>query len=346
MRLYRWLVESGGGPGATAVIAMHPRRGQTSRDHERRRGRVDRALFRLASLGVIDDLTTDGPEITVHLAAYDRASIDGALLAYLERIEPGNEAGHLRIVGRAPEPFEERLAAHLRALAEAIYLIVAAARLTAIENMYELARGDVDGEHLRRRINDYLGDGPAAAVLAAAIARSEIDVPRFVASLETLPPADADALTAASARQREAYPDHPLLWFATALGSAREPTGDQQLFRTALTRSLMTFGQYGVAEAQAAAGVGWLIRRLRSENEGRRWEWTAVVFEAWDAIGYGISQLADAEDEALALAQQGQYRERELVAVMRRRLRRRANEAGALADRYTGVTVSEERGTQ
>jgi len=334
MKLYRWLLDRGGGPGRTVVIAIRPKAGEDPRDHDRRKGRADRALFRLAALGVVDDLTIDGPEITVHLGDYAPASIDSAFLAYTSRIEPGNETSYRQRLAAAPTELTERLAHHIAALTEAVYRIVASARLTAVDNMYQLARGSSDPEYLRARINAYLGDGPAAAILAEAVAIIPINIPRFVASLETLPVSDVDELAGASARQREAYPNHPLLWFSTALSIAREVEGDEQRFREALGQSLLHFGEYQVEEAQTAAAIAWLVRRLRAENDGRRWDWAGSAIEAWDAHGLGLGGLRDIEDEALLQAQRGRFNARELNVVARRRLRRHAAEVAVLADRY------------
>jgi ATP-dependent DNA helicase RecQ len=343
LKLFGWLMDRGGGPGRQAVIAIHPRRDEKPQDHERRKGRYDRALFRLAMLGIVDDLTIDGPEITVHLADYDVATVNQALLTYLSRIEPGNEATHKAIVGGAPRQLEDRIAAHLRTMAEAVYSIVALARLTAIENMYELANGADDPEHLRRRINAYLGDGLAATILADGVAMSPIDIPRFMMMLERIPAAEMETLSAAAARVREAYPEHPLVWLATAYGTAREPDGDGTRFIQALDHSLGSLDTYQVARAEAAQGLTWLINRLRTDNGGRRWDWAADAFEAWDAAEFGVEYLEDAENMALALAGEGHYRERELAAVVRRRLRRRGREAAMLADHYAAMPHPDER---
>jgi ATP-dependent DNA helicase RecQ len=335
-QLYLWLEPREADGQVVLPLPWPP--GQPSAIYAQRRGRYERALYRLACLGVVDDYTVDGheyaPEYTIDLSPADADSLDAALLAYLSRIEPGAEAIHRGFIDTAPSDLAERVAHHLRVLVAAVYRIVAASRLTAIENMYDLARGPDDPELLRSRINAYLGEGIAATILAEAI--SGIDVPRFVASLERLPMAESGALVSASARQRESYPEHPLLWLATAFGVAREPAGDETRFATALLRSLAGFATYGIDEHEAAAGIGWLVRRLRSENGGTRWDWSSVVQEAWDESGLAPAELESVEDEALLLAHSGRYRERELGTIIRRRMRRRAEEIEDLADRYAG----------
>jgi hypothetical protein len=338
-----WLLDRGGGPGRTAVIAIHRRAGEDDAKHEQRKARADRALFRLAALGVVDDLTVDGPEITVHFAAYTAESIDAALLSYLSRIEPGMEWSHSQVVGSAPNEFRERIGHHLRVLAEAVYRIVADARLTAIANMRDLAAGPDDPAHIRSRINGYLGDGLAATILAGAVAMSPIDVPRFVAMLDTLPAAENEALIGAAARQQEAYPNHPLLWLATAYGTAREPGGRVERFREELGRALASIDAYRVEVDGAAQGVRWLLRKLRSENAGARRGWVIEGYLAWEASGHEPGDLAGAESDALELAAIGQYSEDELGLVMNRRLLRHARQATTLAAALAGASEAPQR---
>jgi ATP-dependent DNA helicase RecQ len=342
MRLFVWLKSRGGSPRGRAVISIAAGRGEDRKKFSVRKAKYDRAFYRLALVGVIDDLTIEGPEHTVHFSDYDRSSVDHALLDYLGRIEPGNEAAHRSAVVNAPDDFDERIESHLHTLADAVYRIVGNARLTALQNIYDLARGPDDPEHLRSRINAYLGDGAAAIVLAEGVAMSPIDIPRFVAMLDSIPAVEIETLTAAVARQREAYPDHPLLWMATSLGVAREPGADKTRFDDSVRRSLQTLSRYSVSESQAAVGMAWLIDHLRTENGGARWSWAADVFDTWDATNHDPDLLASAEDDALALARKGRYDERELATVLRRRLRRHGSQSNALAARYASNSRAKE----
>jgi ATP-dependent DNA helicase RecQ len=365
-KLFVWMVQRGGVPGGRVVIPLRPRPNpppkslvrdteqtdprrraeearrfkELKRAAEEQRSRVDRALYRLAMIGVVDDVTIDGPEITAHLARYTQASIDDAYVTYASMIEPGRESDQREALRGAPESLDERVEHHLRLLTGLVYGTVVRARLMALRNMYELAAGSDDPGHIRAEINNYLGEGPAAAVLSEAVSRKKIDLPRFIAALRTLPAQDVEELLGATRRQLEAYPGHPLLWFSRALASARGTEDTQAEFADAFRRSLAQLDVYGVGAKDAAAAVHWLAERLRTENDGRHWDWVAAIFEVWDASPYPDELLEPLEDQSLSRASHGQVNLSELAAISRRRFRRRGREAATLADRFNPVAAS------
>jgi ATP-dependent DNA helicase RecQ len=364
--LFNWMLRRGGVPGGEVVIPLRPRPypvgtmvaeersrmdprrwaeeqrslKEAKRLAEEQRSRVDRALYRLAMIGVVDDVTIDGPEVTVHFARYDCASIDAAYAAYASMIEPGNEKDQREALLNAPDGLDERVEHHVRLLTAMVYRIVVRARLMALRNMYQLTIGPDDDEHIRTEINNYLGEGPAAAVLSEAVSRKIIDLPRFIAALKTLPAQDVRELAGATARQLEAYPDHPLLWFSRALASARGADDTQAEFADALQRSLSQLSAYRVGAPEAADAVQWLADRLRNENGGRRWNWIATILEAWDATAFAEDLLVPIEKQALERAESGEFNTSELIAIGHRRFRRRGREAARLADRFNPAATS------
>jgi ATP-dependent DNA helicase RecQ len=365
-KLYAWMLRRGGAPGGRIVIPLRPRPspqkkpsvGEADQNDPRRRAReerrlkelkraadeqrsrVDRALYRLAMIGVVDDVTIDGPEVTAHFARYSPGSIDDAYVAYASMIEPGHEEGQREALLGAPDGLDERVEHHLRLLTGLVYGTVVRARLMALRNMYELAAGSDDPEHIRAEINYYLGEGSAAAVLSEAVSRKKLDLPRFIAALKTLPAQNVEELLGATRRQQETYSNHPLLWFSRALASARGTDDTQAEFADAFRRSLAQLGVYGVDVSDAAAAVEWLAERLRTENRGRHWDWVAAIFEAWDASPYSDELLEPLEDQGLSLASHGQINLSELAAISRRRFRRKGREAALLADRFNPVVAS------
>lgn len=334
--LYRTMLERHGGPAATIVFSLHPKARDTPTQVEERRKRFDRALYRLAMIGVVDDVTIDGLEATVHFARYDAASIDRAFLAYASRVEPGQEMVHRDAVAEAPAVIDDRVSHHVKCLVAIVYRIVAHARLNALESMYRLAAGPDDPELIRGTINAYLGEGPAATLLSEAVSISPVNLPRFVAALESLPVEDVVELTGATARQLEAYPDHPLLWFSNALALARTPSASARSFDAAIARSLMELNNYRTDAEEAASAVRWIINRLRNENQGRRWNWVEAVYRAWDLVPWSDELLVSSEDEALDLARRGRVNVEELQIVSWRRLRRSAALAIDLAGELVG----------
>lgn len=349
-RLYGWLLRKGGRPRAEVVISLRPRpdphrrqpgeyrKRDEDRKREEYRKRVDRALYRLSMIGVVDDVTIDGPEATVYFVDYDADGIDAAFLGFASRVDPGKEIAHRASVGDAPPDIDQRVEHHVKALVGIVYRIVERARLMALETMFGLASLPDDPELIRATINAYLGEGPAATMLSEAVAITPVDLLRFVSALEALPVEDVVELSGATARQLEAYPDHPLLWLSSALATARTADGEAGQFKASFERALRQLVDYQVDGQEAAAAVKWLVGRLRNENHGRRWDWVAAVYRAWDTVPFADDLLQSLEEETLDLARRGAFHPGELEVVAWRRLRRRAAAVDTWADDFATAT--------
>ncbi len=336
------LLERLGTSGGTWKFPMErgrPKDKQERRKMEDRRRARDRALYRLGLLSVVNDLTYDAGEMTVHMAPYGQELLDAALVEHLGLIEPGRAESHRGLVRTAPDEPRERVLHHLQAVVESVYRIVYRSRVNALDSMVSMAIRHQEPTAIRLYINSYLGSGPAATVLANAIVAETVDVPRFIQRLAALADADQDELAPQAARQAEAYPDHPIVLLASAIGEARLPEGDEERFVASLQRSLAQMREYGVTGDDAAGGIRWTIRQLRSANGGRRRPWALRTMEVWEASGYPDELLAPIENEILADARRGRYRIVELQAVSRRRTIRGARMAKAVADQLVGSTT-------
>jgi ATP-dependent DNA helicase RecQ len=340
-RVYQWMVRKGGLPGASVTISLQKRPDHDRTQHQEWRSRLDRALYRLAMVGVLDDVTIDGREATLYVARYNATTIDIAFLNYGRRVEPGREEAHEESVAAAPLEIHGRVVHHVRALIGIVYRIVAHARLNALRSMYLLATGPDDPLLIRETLNGYLSTGPAATLLSESVAVTPVDLPRFIAALELLPTEDVNELAGATARQLDAYPDHPLLWFSNALAMARGTSANMESFSEAIRRAAEEMGNYRVSGDDAAAAIAWLVRRLRTENGGRRWDWVPEAYRAWDHTAWSDALLVGLEGEAMALAQRGRPNHAELGIVAWRRLRRHAAQSRETADRLVGIGPSE-----
>lgn len=335
-------------PGSVITLPLprtFPGSDKTARRRiEQRRSELDRALYRLAMAGVIEDLTIDGAEVTVRVADWTADSLDAALLDYLVRIEPGRRDAQVAEIAIAASDDMARIEHHVKMLIEATYRIVARARLQALRFMYETAVGSDDPEAIRGRINAYLGGGPVAMALSAAVAAPSIDVRRFVEVMERIALAEQHDLAASAARQLETYPEHPLLLLASALGEARLPQADRTRFKRALTAAMGQFVRYGVTEEEAALGAQWLGKLLRTEHGGRRGAWLVDVLDAWDQAGNSGAHLALIEAAILEDAVRGRVHPDSAVLVRSRRLPRHAAAVTELADRLTPNDMDEAGG--
>jgi hypothetical protein len=124
---------------------------------------------------------------------------------------------------------------------------------------------------------------------------------------------------------------------------ARGTSANVETFAEAIGRAAEELGNYRVSGDAAAAAIAWLVRRLRTENGGRRWDWVPEVYRAWDHTAWSDALLVGLEDEAMALAQRGRPNHSELEFVAWRRLRRHAAQSRETADRLFGVGPSEGR---
>jgi ATP-dependent DNA helicase RecQ len=304
-----------------------------------KRSATDRGLYRLTMMGFIADLTVDATEVTVEIAQWTASTLDVALVEYLDRIEPGRHDAHLLEVAEAPDELGSRIEHHLRTLIAATYRIVARARLEALRFMVDTVAQHDSPEDVRTRITTYLGGGPVALALDEVVRGPEVDVRRFVELLSAIPVREQVDIAASAARQLEAYPEHPLLLLAAALGESRVERADRSRFAAVLFESVAQFGRYGVGAEEAALSVLWLVGRLRSENGGRCSAWAVEVLNAWDAAGLPSELIAPIESGILEDVTTGYVPAADADSVRRRRMRRHIASANELADRLTPVTL-------
>ena len=348
LRSSRWL---GGVPAPGSEITLSlpwPRTGpgvdakKEKRRVEDERRRLDRALYRLALAGIIDDLTTDGARMEVHVADWTPELLDASLLSYLTKIEPGRREAQQVLVASAPGEMDARIEHHLRVLIEATYSVVARARLQALRFMYETAAGPDDPDVIRARINSYLGGGPVAIALSEAARAPRVDVRRFIEVMSAIPAREQDDLVAQAERQLEAYPDHPLMLLASALGESRLAHADRGRFERSLANALAELTRYGASDADAALGLQWLAGLLRTEHGGRRREWQVDVLDAWARAGLSGDLVEPIESAVLEDTIRGRIGPGAATRVRDHRVRRHAKVIGTMADRLTSTDGDQE----
>jgi ATP-dependent DNA helicase RecQ len=242
-----------------------------------------KALYRLSLLGVVEDYTVGfgSADFEVQIASLDAASIDAALLAQAQRIEPGARLRTLRQLESAPSALPDRIRHHARLLITMIYRLIEPSRIEALRAMHALASSGLTGREISERIASYLGQGPLAAVLPALIADAEtIDAARVIDRLNLLPV--ADDWIGAAARQLEDTPGHPVALIVAGHAEAWSPRGDPARFQQALTAGFAALTEYGVEDEGVARFLSWTLRQLRDQAGGRREAWSPMV---WRALG-------------------------------------------------------------
>ncbi|HUF99638.1 MAG TPA: DEAD/DEAH box helicase [Ilumatobacter sp.] len=299
----------------------------------------EKALYRLALVGVVEDYTVDygADTFTVELADYSAATIDSALLDYARRVDPGRLRHYRGVVNAAPIGLNARIDHHLSQTIKILYRIIEPARVEALRAMYNLCRtGTTDGA-IRATINGYLGDGPVATILMGALNDPDVNLPELLKALRTAPPTDPYEWAAAATRQLESFGRNPALLVVRALGEAWKPDPDADVDEFAdLTKALFEgLGDYNVSEPDAVAVLAWMTAQMRNQSAGHRWSWVRVVWESWDRTPYRDEALIDLETRVLDEATVGNFHPSELSAVALRRTRRVAVVAAAYAEKRT-----------
>ena len=336
---FEQLVGAGGVPGAVITLPK-PSAWSKDSDADDRSDELLRSLYRLAMLGVVHDMTVDNDQVSVYLEDYTSGSIGTAWLDYVMKVQPGLGRDHELKLAAAPAALNERIAYLTEQLIAVVYSVVAASRLQALRFMYRLSSGSADPEHLRAEINAYLSRGEVAMVLTDAVTSDVrlVDVSRFVRAMDLIPIADQQHLVAETARHLEAYPDHPLLLVASALGEVRSTGGDEEAFASTTTRALQELTRYEVSPPERAVAVSWLARKISREQPGKR-SWNRHVLRALYESEYDASVLEPIEDSILEDASAGEWEAVTLEMIRSRRLRRRSDEIHTMVDRVVPAQV-------
>jgi len=300
---WRRLVNEGARPGATITLPRLPAGARTLHPTHRDqlKGLVDKALFRLSMIGVVDDVTIEhrADRVTVHLARYDRQSIDEALLTFADRMRPGRYREHLRWVRTAPEELDARIVHHLERVVGLVYKVIEPARVTALREMWQLTSKGTNDQTIRSMISAYLSDGPTAQLLATLGGQRDINMADALRDLDALPAGDHYEWAGAAARQLEVYPGHPVLLAVRAAGEAQLPGGDVDAFGTFVSETLRSVAEYELHEDAAAQLFHWFRKVLVNFQQGRRTPWLPMLWAMYWEAEDQRPLLDDTSDEVL-----------------------------------------------
>ena len=225
----------------------------------------EKALYRLAIVGLVDDYTVDAgaQKFTVDLQQFTAESLDTALMDFIDRVEPGKTQPRRRELESAPRAIPERVRHHLHMVLRVLYGIIRPARLRALAEMYQLAINELTDTDIRTRILAYLSDGPLAGILADSATAPSIDIRRLIADMDLVPGTDPREWVGASARQLEAYPDHPVLLIIRTLGEALLTDPDHTVVANTANEAFASMPRYGVQAEDAARLMQWACAQLR-----------------------------------------------------------------------------------
>ena len=204
-----------------------------------------RALHRLAVLGVVEDYCLEGGYSST--AAVVRRREPGSeaivqnLLEFVGRSQPGRLSGISGAVERAYDAPRDAVEACGRQLIGFVYDTIAQSRRRSLQEMWLLAtEADGDGE-VRRRILDYLTEGDIAPVVQGLAERQEFAFADWMDHWAAVgAESDAREWRSVTARLLVSYPDHPGLLAGRGLAEVLLPEGNFAEFDRNVERSLVS----------------------------------------------------------------------------------------------------------
>ena len=230
----------------------------------------ERALHRLAVLGVIADYTIDGPlqasKATVRYSDPAPEQVVEHLLSYVDRTQPGRAAAVRSGLSLPFRTTRDAVSGCTRALLRLVYETVAQARLRSLREMW-LSASDAaanGGDTIRRRVLDYLSEGDASVMLQQLAQRPEFSFGDWIPQWEQITTQQATTEWRSSAgRLLVSYPDHPGLLATRGLTEALLAGGDAAECEPTLRRSLhQASTAYSTDNADVAGFVQWILNRL------------------------------------------------------------------------------------
>jgi len=238
--------------------------------------RRERAIYRLAVLGVVDDYCVDwgGRKYELELSEFDPEDVADALVRYVARSAPGRASTVQRDLRSKLFPGIGRDKAVLlcsRVLIEFVYDTIERARRRSLREMWLAARETRNdaNEAFRARILDYLSQGDIAPVLERLVDAEQFAFSAWLEPLEAVGPGpDAAELRGNAARLLSSYPDHPGLLLARAVSELIDEDGDLREFSLNLLSALRSaLTRYSVADEEVRALVSWLEHRSEGKPD-------------------------------------------------------------------------------
>ena len=253
-------------------------------DDDVRRAR-ERALYRLAVLGVVDDyLMGWGSQMfDVTLNGVAPSDILVKLVEFVERHEPGTGQERRDAVAEPANDLMAVVESCGRALVGCAYRNVEQSRRRSLREMRLMAHGANNNEEIHQWIEGYLTEGVLSNTMVDLAERSRFRYADWTPLWDGIQnDTDARELLFAAARLLGSYPNHPGLLASRATAEVRMPRGDQRKdgeaeFESNLMASLQAAGGRYAADTD---DVDHLVRRILDEIVELRPTWAAGAIGA------------------------------------------------------------------
>jgi len=250
----------------------------------------EKALYRLALLGVVSDYTKNkgSASFEVRIAESTPDSVADSLIKFIERSQPGRSSGlRSKVTETSAGKTREAVEEGTKILTEFIYETVAAARRRSLREMILAARENQGNEErFRQRILNYLQEGDVAPIIEALTDAKEFDLDPWITAVCDIKTIDeANEWRGSTARLLASYPEQPGLLIGRGYSELLLPDGD---FKEALSNIDSGFRSalrsYNIDSATAFAGIQQLISdQIENDAHGAALGLSFIVEELFDS---------------------------------------------------------------
>lgn len=246
----------------------------------------ERAVYRLALLGVVADYTIDWSNraFALRLRGATPASVQEHLLAFVERSQPARVAGlRSELATVETVKLERSIIDAARVLTQFVYDTVERSRRRSLREMYLAARESGDDPTLRRRILDYLSEGDVTPELERLADEEIFAFEPWLRLIDEVATVDeARELRGAAGRLLSSHPDHPGLLLCRGMAELLDHGGRLEEFSTNIEDALRSAeARYLVSRAEVTSTCGWVATRVQP----RRGAWVAATVGLLFALG-------------------------------------------------------------
>jgi len=193
----------------------------------------EKALHRLAILGVVSDYTKDfgSKRFEVMINETQPQQVTDSLLTFVERSQPGRSAGMRdQILSQPKEKTRDAVEHGIEVLTEFIYETIALARKRSLREMLLAARETRGNEPaFRKRILDYLQEGDISPIIESLTDAETFVLNDWIAAITTIQTVDeSQEWRGSTARLLTSYPEQPGLLIARGFSELTLVDGDTQ----------------------------------------------------------------------------------------------------------------------
>ena len=240
--------------------------------HGLKQGSTERALHRLAILGVVQDYVLVGSNSTTEVivtrgALLQPAEIVNNAVDYMQRLQPSQAKLARSRLSTGHTSVAHAVSDCSRTLIDFIYATIQKARKRSLREMWLMASDAADrqdGEIIRQRILEYLNEGQIAPVVLKLAESPIFTFKKWITQWGKIASvADAREWRSAAARLLASYPEHPGLLLSRGLAEALIPEGNVEEVTTDLLHAFRQASQtYNCGPTDMARITEWLLDSL------------------------------------------------------------------------------------